>query len=120
MRREGFELSVAKPHVLYKTIDGKKHEPFESLRVEVPTESMGPVMELVGLRRGQLQQMNQRGQYSFIEVHDPIAWPDRFANQITQCDTGHGNHPSPIRELRTRRGRRPQAIKWSHDLNGVR
>jgi GTP-binding protein len=71
MRREGFELSVGKPRVIFKTINGKKHEPFESLRVEVPTETMGPVMELVGLRRGQLEEMDQRGEYSLLKFLIP-------------------------------------------------
>lgn len=71
MRREGFELSVGKPRVVFKMIDGKKHEPFETLRVEVPSESMGPVMELVGHRRGQLEEMKQRGDYSLLKFHIP-------------------------------------------------
>ena len=71
MRREGFELSVGKPRVIFKDIDGKKHEPFETLRVEVPTDTMGPVMELVGLRRGQLDEMAQRGDYSLLSFTIP-------------------------------------------------
>ena len=71
MRREGYELSVGKPRVIYKKIDGKQHEPFETLRVEVPTDAMGPVMELVGLRRGQLEGMNQRGEYSLLRFIIP-------------------------------------------------
>ena len=66
MRREGYELSIGKPRVIQKDINGKPHEPFESLRVEVPTEVMGPVMELVGNRRGALEEMNQRGEYSLL------------------------------------------------------
>src|SRR5688572_26906939 len=53
MRREGYELSVGKPQVIMKEIDGVKQEPFESLVVEVPSEKLGPVMELVGARRGE-------------------------------------------------------------------
>jgi len=71
MRREGFELSVGKPRVIVKEVDGKKQEPFETLRVEVPTETMGPVMELVGLRRGQLEEMTQRGDYSLLRFIIP-------------------------------------------------
>lgn len=71
MRREGFELSVGKPRVIFKTINGKKHEPFETLRVEVPTDAMGPVMELVGLRRGQLEEMEQRSDYSLLKFLIP-------------------------------------------------
>lgn len=71
MRREGFELSVGKPRVIFKEIDGKTHEPFEVLNVEVPTDNMGPVMELVGLRRGQLEEMQQRGDYSLLRFLIP-------------------------------------------------
>ena len=71
MRREGYELSVGKPRVIFKTINGKQHEPFEILRVEVPTDTMGPVMELVGLRRGQLEVMSTRGDYSLLEFLIP-------------------------------------------------
>ncbi|MEX2287390.1 MAG: translational GTPase TypA, partial [Planctomycetaceae bacterium] len=57
MRREGYELSVGKPQVIRKKIDGKWHEPFEQLVVDVPTSQIGPVMELVGNRRGQILEM---------------------------------------------------------------
>jgi GTP-binding protein len=71
MRREGFELSVGKPRVIFREIDGKRHEPYEVLSVEVPTDNMGPVMELVGLRRGQLDEMSQRGDYSLLRFSIP-------------------------------------------------
>ncbi len=71
MRREGFELSVGKPRVIFKDIDGRKHEPYETLSIEVPTDNMGPVMELVGLRRGQLDEMQQRGDYSLLRFSIP-------------------------------------------------
>ena len=66
MRREGYELSVGKPRVIFKNVNGTQHEPYETLRVEVPTDAMGPVMELVGHRRGQLEEMDQRGDYSLL------------------------------------------------------
>lgn len=58
MRREGYELSVGKPEVIRKQIDGKWHEPFELLTVDVPANDVGPVMELVGARRGVLRNMS--------------------------------------------------------------
>lgn len=64
MRREGYELSVGKPKVILKVIDGKVHEPYESLVVEVPSERLGSVMELVGARRGELEEMHVRGEYT--------------------------------------------------------
>ena len=58
MRRDGYELSVGKPEVIIREIDGKKCEPYELLEVDVPSADLGPVMELVGGRRGQAKVMN--------------------------------------------------------------
>jgi len=58
MRREGYELSIGKPEVIRKQIDGKWHEPFEVLTIDVPSADVGPCMELTGARRGQLVSMH--------------------------------------------------------------
>ncbi len=71
MRREGFELSVGKPQVVVRTRNGVKEEPYESLVIEVPTEKVGPVMELVGERRGDLRQMSPRGEYTQLDFTIP-------------------------------------------------
>ncbi len=60
MRREGYELSVGKPHVIIKEIDGKPHEPIEELVMDVPGDALGSVMELIGSRRGELKKLEQR------------------------------------------------------------
>jgi GTP-binding protein len=60
MRREGFELSVGKPEVIVKEIDGVLHEPIEMLVIDTPPDTVGPVMELVGARRGELKNMDNR------------------------------------------------------------
>lgn len=57
MRREGFELAVSRPRVVYKMIDGVRHEPFELLTVDVEETHQGGVMEELGRRRGDLQNM---------------------------------------------------------------
>ncbi len=57
MRREGFELSVGKPEVIRKQVDGKWHEPFENLVIDVPAADVGSVMELVCARKGQIIEM---------------------------------------------------------------
>lgn len=57
MRREGYELCVGKPEVIRKQIDGKWHEPFEQLEVDVPAADVGSVMELVCSRKGQIVEM---------------------------------------------------------------
>ncbi|MCA9277446.1 MAG: translational GTPase TypA, partial [Phycisphaerales bacterium] len=61
MRREGYELAIGKPHVVVKEIDGRAHEPLEMLVVDVPTQSMGAVMELTGQRKGEMKHMEHRG-----------------------------------------------------------
>ena len=61
MRREGFELTVGKPQVVTKTIDGKLHEPVERLTVDVPEEYVGTVTQLLGSRKGRMEQMINHG-----------------------------------------------------------
>ncbi|GHT82688.1 GTP-binding protein [Actinomycetota bacterium] len=61
MRREGFELTVGKPKVLVKTIDGQKHEPFDNSTVDVPEEYMGTVTQLMAARKGQMLSMSNHG-----------------------------------------------------------
>ena len=61
MRREGYEIAVSRPRVIYKTIDGVKHEPFEVLTVDVEESNQGGVMEELGRRRGELLDMQPDG-----------------------------------------------------------
>lgn len=61
MRREGFELAVGKPRVVYREIDGVKCEPYEILTVDVEDENQGAVMEELGRRRGEMQNMESDG-----------------------------------------------------------
>lgn len=71
MRREGYEMSISKPRVVLKKIDGELCEPFEVLNVEVPTDRVGPVMEMVGNRRGLLESMTPRGEYTLLRFSIP-------------------------------------------------
>jgi GTP-binding protein len=61
MRREGFELTVGKPQVLTRVVDGKVHEPFERLTVDIPDEHVGTVTQLMGTRRSRMEQMINHG-----------------------------------------------------------
>ena len=65
MRREGYEISVGKPRVITHNNNGILEEPFESLVVEVPEDKLGPVMELVGSRRGQLIEMTAHDNFTY-------------------------------------------------------
>lgn len=71
MRREGYELSIGKPRVIFREIDGHKCEPFETLIVEAPVDRTGPVMELVGTRRAQLVEMTSHNDYTFLNFSVP-------------------------------------------------
>ena len=61
MRREGYELAVSRPQVIYREIDGAIHEPFETLTLDIEEQHQGKVMESLGDRRGELQEMQPDG-----------------------------------------------------------
>jgi GTP-binding protein len=61
MRREDFELTVGKPQVVTKMVDGKKHEPMERLSVDIPEDYLGVVTQLMALRKGRMEQMVNHG-----------------------------------------------------------
>ena len=61
MRREGFELTVGKPRVVTRTIDGKVHEPTERMTIDVPEEYLGAVTQLLAQRKGRMETMSNHG-----------------------------------------------------------
>lgn len=71
MRREGYELTVGNPQVLVKHIDGKKHEPYEVLVVDVPSEFSGKVIDLVTQRKGEMLVMESKGEMQHLEFDIP-------------------------------------------------
>ena len=71
MRREGYELTVGNPQVLIKLVDGKKHEPYEILYVDVPTEFSGKVIDLVTQKKGEMLVMETKGVMQHLEFDVP-------------------------------------------------
>ena len=71
MRREGYELTVGNPQVLIKDIDGKKHEPFEILVVDVPSEFSGKAIDLVTQKKGEMLVMESKGDMQHLEFDIP-------------------------------------------------
>jgi GTP-binding protein len=71
MRREGYELTVGNPQVLVKDIDGKKHEPFEILVVDVPSEFSGKAIDLVTQKKGEMLVMESKGEMQHLEFDIP-------------------------------------------------
>lgn len=57
MRREGFEIAVSRPKVIFRTVDGAKQEPFESVTLDIEEQHQGPVMEAMGIRKGEMRDM---------------------------------------------------------------
>jgi GTP-binding protein len=71
MRREGFELSIGKPQVIMKQVEGKTHEPYEYLVIDVPEAHQSSVMQLVMSRKGLLQRMDSRNNSVHLEFTIP-------------------------------------------------
>jgi len=71
MRREGYELQVGQPRVLFKEINGQKHEPIETLVVDVPENVAGKVIELATQRKGELMVMEPKGDLQHLEFKIP-------------------------------------------------
>jgi len=91
MRREGFELAVGKPRVVFREIDGQKCEPYENLTVDVPDENQGAVMEELGRRRGELTNMESDGNgRTRLEYHIPARGLIGFQGEFMTLTRGTG------------------------------
>ena len=108
MRREGYEFSVMKPHVLFKEEGGQKLEPIEYLTVDVPQPSVGKAIEILGTRRAELLKMDKKGSFTRLEFTVParglIGVRSRLLNatagEATMHHVFHGYGPfrGPIEE----------------------
>ncbi|MDO5686532.1 MAG: translational GTPase TypA [Neisseria sp.] len=91
MRREGFELAVGKPRVLYKEINGQKCEPYENLTVDVEDNTQGAVMEELGRRRGEVVNMESDGNgRTRLEYHIPARGLIGFQGEFMTLTRGVG------------------------------
>ena len=94
MRREGYEFSVGKPQVICKEIDGVQSEPVERLTVDVPNDFAGRIIEMVGLRRGELIQMESRGNRQVLDFFIPTRGLIGFRSKALTASQGEAivNH----------------------------
>lgn len=90
MRREGFELACSNPRVLYKTIDGVKHEPMERVTLDVPMDYVGVVVEKLGQRKGDLLSMNPIGSRTRIEYSIPARCLFGYRSEFLTATHGEG------------------------------
>ena len=88
MRREGYEFAVAKPQVICKEIDGVKNEPIERLSVDVPNDFAGRIIEIAGMRRGELIQMESRGNRQLVEFFIPTRGLIGFRSKALTASQG--------------------------------
>ncbi|MBQ1188153.1 MAG: translational GTPase TypA [Peptococcaceae bacterium] len=90
MRREGMEFQVSKPQVVIKDIDGVKCEPYEALTVDVPEEYMGPVMEKLGIRKGEMTNMQNFNGQTRLEYIIPARGLVGFRTEFLTDTRGYG------------------------------
>ncbi len=90
MRREGYEMQVGKPEVIYKAINNQRCEPMENLTVEVPQEYMGTVMELLGRRKAELSNMTEGNGYMRLEFIVPARGLIGFRSELLTSTKGNG------------------------------
>ncbi len=90
MRREGFEFQVSRPRVIIKEVNGVNCEPYEEVQVDLPTDYMGQVMEMLGERRGDLVTMHQAKDYSRLHYVMPSRGLIGFVTQFLTATKGYG------------------------------
>jgi GTP-binding protein len=90
MRREGYELQVSRPQVIFKDIDGQKMEPFEEVTLEVPENMSGTVIEKLGKRKGEMRDMRVENAIAYLEFIIPTRGLIGFRNEFMMDTKGQG------------------------------
>ena len=108
MRREGYELQVGKPQVIIKEIEGMKHEPFETLVIDVPEEYSGKAIELVTMRKGDMHVMEPKGDLQHLEFDIPSRGLIGLRNNILTATAGTAIMTHRFREFQP----------WKGDIQG--
>ncbi|MCB9359724.1 MAG: translational GTPase TypA [Flavobacteriales bacterium] len=113
MRREGYELQVGKPQVLFKEVDGKKHEPMETLVIDVPEEFSGKAIELVTQRKGDMLVMEPKGELQHLEFDIPSRGLIGLRNNILTATSGNAVMTHRFREYGEYKGEIAERNKGS-------
>ncbi len=90
MRREGYELCVSKPEVLYRTIDDKKYEPYETAIITTPDEYAGSIINALNLKKGLMNAMESSGGYTTLEYSVPTRGLLGYRSQFINTTRGQG------------------------------
>ena len=100
MRREGFEVLVSRPTVIKKMIDGRSHEPFETLYLEVPDDAVGGCMQSLANRKGQVENMSPNKGRTSIEATIPTRGLIGFEFELLNLTSGEGIMSHLFKEYR--------------------
>ena len=113
MRREGFELQVGKPQVIYKQIDGKKCEPMETLVIDVPADFSGKAIDLVTQRKGDMLVMQPKGDLQHLEFDIPSRGLIGLRNNMLTATAGNAIMTHRFREYAAYKGEITERMKGS-------
>ena len=113
MRREGFELQVGKPQVIYKEIDGRKCEPMETLVIDVPSEFSGKAIDLVTQRKGDMLVMEPKGDLQHLEFDIPSRGLIGLRNNMLTATAGNAIMTHRFREYGPHKGDISERMKGS-------
>ena len=113
MRREGYELQVGQPQVLYKEVDGVKQEPIEHLVIDVPDEVSGKAIELVTMRKGELKVMQPKGDVQHLEFDIPSRGLIGLRNNILTATAGEAVMTHRLKGYEPYKGTIPGRINGS-------
>jgi GTP-binding protein len=104
MRREGYEFQLGQPQVIIKKIDGKDHEPIESLTVHVPPDFSGKVIELVSQRKGEMLHMSTKGDRTHLEFTIPARGIIGLRNNLLTATEGEAIMAHRFKEFQPWKG----------------
>ncbi|MBL4625332.1 MAG: translational GTPase TypA, partial [Flavobacteriales bacterium] len=113
MRREGYELQVGKPQVIFKEIDGQKNEPYETLVIDVPEEFSGKAIDLVTQRKGDMLVMEPKGDLQHLEFDIPSRGLIGLRNNMLTATSGTAAMTHRFREYAPFKGEIGERTKGS-------
>ena len=113
MRREGYELQVGQPQVLYKEIDGQRCEPIEELTIDLPESMSGTAIDKVTMRKGEMQSMQVKGDRVFLEFTIPSRGIIGLRNEMLTATAGEAIMAHRFIEYQPFKGAIPGRINGS-------
>ena len=104
MRREGYEMQIGQPQVLFKEIDGKRNEPIEELTVDLPENISGKAIEMVTQRKGEMLNMTLKGDRTILEFEIPSRGIIGLRNQMMTATAGEAIMAHRLKEYQPFKG----------------